>query len=71
MASKAKVFIVERDYQADHKVYFVDRDYQQKNHQIISPGELVDRDYQADVKVFIVDREYQANIKILRKNFPK
>ncbi len=71
MASKAKVFIVNHDYQADHKVYFVDHDYQQKNQQIISPGELVDHDYQADVKVFIVSHDYQATIKILRKNFPK
>jgi len=71
MGSKAKVFIVDHDYEADHKVYFVDHDYQQKNQQIISPGELVDHDYQADVKVFIVSHDYQATIKILRKNFPK
>lgn len=71
MAEKAKVFIVDHDYQADYKVFFVDHDYQQKNQQIISPGELVDHDYQADVKVFIVDHDYQASIKILRKNFPK
>lgn len=71
MASKAKVFIVNHDYRADHKVFFVDHDYQQKNHQIISPGELVNHDYQADVKVFIVSHDYQASIKILKKNFPK
>lgn len=67
----AKVFIVNRDYQADHRVFFVDRDYEQKNHQIISPGKLVNRDYEANVKVFIVERDYQATIKIMRKNFPK
>ncbi len=71
MASKARVFIVQYDYQADHKVFFVDSDYQEKNQQIISPGELVDYDYQADVKVFIVNYDYQASIKIMRKNFPK
>ncbi len=71
MASKAKVFIVDREYQADHKVFFVDHDYQEKNQQIISPGELVDHDYQAEIKVFIVDRDYKASIKIMRKNFPK
>lgn len=67
----AKVFIVDRDYQADHRVFFVEREYEQKNHQLISPGKLVSRDYEADLKVFIVEREYQATIKILRKNFPK
>ena len=71
MSSKARVFIVDHDYQADHKAFFVDYDYQEKNQQIISPGELVDHDYQADVKVFIVDYDYQATIQILRKNFPK
>ena len=67
----AKVYIVNHDYQADHKVYFCDHDYQQKNHQIIAGGQLVNHDYQADVKVFIVNHDYQASIKILRKNFPK
>jgi len=71
MSSRARVFIVQHEYQADHKVYFVDCDYQQRNHQLISPGELVRQEYQADVKVFIVDQEYKASIKILRKNFPK
>jgi dUTPase len=67
----AKVFIVNHDYQADHKVYFCDQDYQQQNHQIIAGGQLVNHDYQADVKVFIVNHDYQASIKILRSNFPK
>jgi hypothetical protein len=71
MASKAKVFIVKYESQADHKVFFVDYDSQQKNHQIISPGELVGYESQANVKVFIVNYESQASIKILRKNFPK
>ena len=71
MASQAKVFIVEHDYQADYKVYFVDHDSQEKNAQIISGGKLVDYDYQADVKLFIVKHDYQAQIKIMRKNFPK
>lgn len=67
----SKVFIVDREYQADHRVYFVEREYEQKNHKIISPGRLVAREYEAEIKVAIVDREYQATIKILRKNFPK
>lgn len=71
MASKAKVFIVAHEYQADQKIFFVEHEYQQKNHQLISPGELVKHEYQADIKVFIVNHEYQATIKILRKNFPK
>jgi hypothetical protein len=71
MGSKAKVFIVNYESQADHKVYFVDYENQQKNQQIISPGELVNYESQADVKVFIVSYENQATIKILRKNFPK
>ena len=71
MAAKAKIFIVDREYKADRKVYFVDQNYKEKNAQIISPGELVRSDYQADTKVFIVDQEYKADIKIMRKNFPK
>ncbi len=71
MASKARVFIVQYEGQADHKVFFVDYDSQEKNQQIISPGELVDYEGQADVKVFIVNYEGQASIKITRKNFPK
>ena len=71
MATKAKVFIVKYEYQADRKVYFVDYAYQEKNAQIISPGELVRYEYQADTKVFIVDHEYKADIKIMRKSFPQ
>ena len=71
MAAKAKVFIVKHEYQADRKVYFVDQAYKEKNAQIISPGELVRYEHQADAKVFIVDQEYKADIKIMRKNFPK
>lgn len=71
MSTKAKVFIVEHEYHADHKVFFVDHDYRQSNQQIISPGVLVSHEHQADIKVFIVDHEYRATIKITRKNFPK
>lgn len=71
MASKAKVFIVNYESQADHKVFFVDYESQQKNAQLIFPGELVKYESQADVKVFIVNYESQAGIKIMRKNFPK
>lgn len=71
MSSKAKVFIVKYEHQADHNVFFVDYDHQQKNQQIISPGELVDYEHQAEIKVFIVKYPHQASIKILRKNFPK
>ena len=51
---KAKVFIVSYESQAKHKVYFCDYESQQRNHQIISPGELVKYESQADIKVFIV-----------------
>ena len=68
--SKAKVYIVSQEYQAKYKVFFVDSDSKQKNHQIISPGELVKQEYQADAKVFIVDQEHKADIKITRKNLP-
>ncbi len=67
----AKVFIVDRQYNADYRVCFVDREYRQKNHQIIAGGKLVDREYNADCKVFIVDHEYQAQILITHANFPK
>ncbi len=67
----AKVFMVNYESQADYRVYFVDYESQQKNHQIIENGKLVDYESQADVKVFIVNYESQADIKILRKYFPK
>lgn len=65
-----KVYIVDREYKAQHKVFFVDHEYQEKNAAIIKGCKLVQREYEADVKVFIVDREYKADIKIMRKNFP-
>ena len=71
MGAIAKVFIVNSEYQADRKVCFVDQSYREENAQLISPGELVRSEYQADIKVFIVDQEYRADIKIMRKNFPK
>ena len=70
MATKAKVFVVKNEYQADYKVYFVTRKDQQKNVEIIAGGELADHEYQAKVKVFITNHEYQASIKIMREHFP-
>ncbi|OQA01693.1 MAG: hypothetical protein BWY70_00288 [Bacteroidetes bacterium ADurb.Bin408] len=67
----AKVFIVKYESQADYTVFFVDYESKQKNHQIIAGGKLVNYESQADCKVFIVKYESQADIKILRKNFPK
>lgn len=67
----ARVFIVNYESQCDYKVFFCDYESQQKNHQIIIGGELVDYESQADVRVYIVNYESQANIKIMRKNFPK
>ena len=71
MANKAKVFIVNQDYKADFKVYFADQAHKERNTQLISPGSLVDQDNKADVKVHIVDQEHKADIKIMRKNFPR
>ena len=67
----AKVFIVNYESQADYKVFFVNYESQQRNHQIIANGKLVNYESQADCKVYIVNYESQADIKILRKNFPK
>lgn len=67
----AKVFIVNYESQCDYKVFFCEYQSQQKNHQIIEGGKLVQYASQADVKVFIVKYESQADIKIMRKNFPK
>ena len=71
MASKARIFIVQYESQADRKVYFVDYASQERNTEIITPGEIVQYESQADTKVFIVQYESQADIKIMRKNFPK
>lgn len=57
--------------QADYKVFFVDYASQEKNASIIANGKLVKYASQADCKVIIVKYASQADIKILRKNFPK
>jgi hypothetical protein len=67
----AKVYIVNYESQADYNVYFVEYESQQKNHQIIANGKLAEYESQADCKVYIVNYESQADIKILRKIFPK
>lgn len=69
--ANAKVFLVNQDYKADYKVFFVDQPHKQKNAQIICPGTLAGQEHQADVKVFIVEQEHKADIKIMRKNFPR
>lgn len=71
MAAQAKVFIVDRESNADYKVFFVDRESDERNAQIVAGGKLVNRDSEADVKVFIVDRESNSNIKIMRRHFPR
>lgn len=71
MASEAKIFIVDHEYQAKYKVCFVDRESQEKSIQLIYPGKLVQHEYEANVKVFFVEHEYQANILITRNKFPK
>ena len=71
MAKKAKVFIVKHEYKADYKVCFVTQAYKEMNAEIIEGGQLEKHEYRADVKVFVTDKEYKANIKMLRKNFPK
>jgi hypothetical protein len=67
----AKVYIVDYASQADYKVFFVDYASQEKNESIISGGKLVKYASQADCKVFMVKYASQADIKIMRKNFPK
>jgi len=67
----AKVFMVDYASQADYKVFFVDYASQEKNASIIANGKLVKYASQADCKVIIVKYASQADIKILRKNFPK
>ena len=67
----AKVFIVNHTHQCDYKVYFVDHSHQEQNHQLIEGGELVSHSHQANVKVYVVDHAHQADIKIMRKNFPR
>ncbi len=71
MASQAKVFLVNQEYEADYKVFFVANDYEEKNAQIIAGGKLVGQAYEAEIKVFIVNQDYQADIKITRKHFPR
>lgn len=66
-----KVIIVNYESQSDYKVFFVDYESQQRNHQIIAGGKLVVDESEAECKVYITDYVSNANIKILRKNFPK
>jgi|GEM_PF-423886 hypothetical protein len=71
MAKKAQIYIVKHDNKADYKVCFVTQAYKEKNAEIIAGGQLARNEHNADVKVFITDKEHKADIKILRKNFPK
>lgn len=45
--------------------------YKEKNAEIIKGCKLTNSESQADIKVFIVSNENRAEIKIMRKNFPK
>lgn len=69
--SQAKVFIVNSPSEADYKVYFVNWESDQKNHQLIAGGKLVKSKSEANVKVFMSKWASEADIKIMRKNFPK
>jgi hypothetical protein len=66
-----KVFITNQEYKAEYRVFFVDNQCKEKNAEIIKGCRLTNSESQADIKVFIVSNENRAEIKIMRKNFPK
>jgi hypothetical protein len=49
--NNVRIFIVNREYEADYNVFFVHKPYEERNTHIITPGELVDQEHKADVKV--------------------
>lgn len=71
MANGPKVYLVDRDYQADYKVFLVDQQHKEKNAQLLTNGKLVQREHEADLKLLIVDKDYKADIMIQAKSFPR
>ena len=59
----AKVFMTDRDYQADLLFCEVDKEYQAKGDALWC---FVDKSHQADFTICWVDKEYQADLKVFK-----
>ena len=66
-----KVYITQYPGEADYKVYFTDYPGEERNAAIIKGCKLTNYPGEASVKVYITKYPGEANIKIMRKNFPR
>ena len=66
-----KVYITQYPGEADYKVYFTDYPGEERKAAIIKGCKLTNYPGEASVKVYITKYPGEANIKIMRKNFPR
>ena len=67
----SKVYITQYPGEADYKVYFTDYPGDEQNADIIKGCKLTNYPGEASIKVYITQYPGEANIKIMRKNFPR
>ena len=67
-----KVYLAKSSYEADYKVYLIDSWWDNEvNAELIKGCKLVTSPSSDAIKVYIVKYSGDAQIKIMRKNFPK
>lgn len=67
-----KVYLTKYPYEADYKVYLIDSWWDNElNAELIKGCKLVTSPSSDAIKVYIVKYSGDAQIKIMRKNFPK
>ena len=66
-----KVYLAKSPYEADYKVYLIDSWWDNINAELIKGCKLVTSPSSDAIKVYIVKYSGDAQIKIMRKNFPK
>lgn len=66
-----EVYITKFPSEANYKVYFTDFPSEEKNIEIIKGCKLTNFPTSRAIKVYITKFSSEAQIKIMRKNFPK
>jgi len=67
----SKVFLTKYPGEADYKVYFTDYPGEEQNAELIRGCSLTTYPGEASAKLFITEYPGEANIKIMRRNFPR
>ncbi len=66
-----KVYLTNYPGEADYKVYFTNYPGEEQNAGLIRGCSLTNFPGEASCKLFITEYPGEANIKIMRKNFPR